>query len=96
MAEFEQVDINSFFDSTESTPAEPEKTEFLTKKQKSLIEEAMPLIREKDPEKAKQKFTQMQTGNMNFGKYMQAVSSERMKEYMTVKSKMQDILKQIV
>lgn len=53
MAEFEQVDINSFFDSTESTPAEPEKTEFLTKKQKSLIEEAMPLIREKDPEKAK-------------------------------------------
>lgn len=35
------------------------------------------------------------SGNMNFGKYMQAVSDERMKEYMAVKCRMRDILKQI-
>jgi len=35
------------------------------------------------------------SGNMNFGKYMQAVSSERMQEYQTIKCRMQDVLKQI-
>lgn len=32
---------------------------------------------------------------MNFGKYMQAVSPERMKEYQAIKCRMQDVLKQI-
>ena len=35
------------------------------------------------------------SGNFDFGKYMQAVSDERMKEYMAIKCRMQDILKQI-
>ncbi len=35
------------------------------------------------------------SGNFNFGKYMQAVSSDRMKEYVAVKCRMQDVLKQI-
>lgn len=35
------------------------------------------------------------SGRMDFGKYMQAVSEERMKEYMVVKCRMQDILKQL-
>lgn len=35
------------------------------------------------------------SGRMDFGKYMQAVSAERMKEYMLVKCRMQEILKQL-
>lgn len=35
------------------------------------------------------------SGTMDFGKYMQAVSEDRMKEYMVVKCRMQDVLKQI-
>lgn len=35
------------------------------------------------------------SGTMNFGKYMQAVSAERMEEYEMVKYRMQEVLKQI-
>lgn len=49
---FESVDINSFFDTTTEKPATPEKTEILSKKQKALVAEIMPIVREKDPERA--------------------------------------------
>ncbi|MCQ2589895.1 MAG: hypothetical protein MJ179_05675 [Treponema sp.] len=45
---FEQVDISAFFDNT--TPQEPqhEKIEMLTKKQKALLDEVMPIIKQSD------------------------------------------------
>lgn len=50
--DFEQIDINQFFDSQNTFSVQEEKAEMLTKKQKELISQAMPIIREIDSEKA--------------------------------------------
>lgn len=49
---FEQIDINSFFDTEKEKEISTDKTEILSQKQKDLINEVMPILREKDPEKA--------------------------------------------
>ena len=49
---FEQIDINSFFDADTSSE-ESQKIEVLTKKQRSLINETMPIVTALDPERAK-------------------------------------------
>ncbi len=49
---FEQIDINSFFDADTSSQ-ESQKIEVLTKKQRSLINETMPIVTSLDPERAK-------------------------------------------
>ncbi len=50
--EFEQVDINSFFDNGAITTANDEKVELLTEKQKQLIDQIMPVIKASDKERA--------------------------------------------
>ena len=50
--EFEQVDLSTFFDEQSQGPEQKEKAEMLTTKQKQLIQEVMPLIKQSDPEKA--------------------------------------------
>ena len=50
--DFEQVDLNTFFDAQSLITDSNEKAEMLTTQQKQLIQEVMPLIRERDPEKA--------------------------------------------
>ena len=51
--DFEQVDLSTFFDSQSQGPEQNEKAEMLTTQQKQLIQEVMPLIKQIDPEKAK-------------------------------------------
>ena len=50
--DFEQVDLSTFFDEQSQSPERNEKAEMLTTKQKQLIQEVMPLIKQVDPEKA--------------------------------------------
>mgnify|MGYP003295084786 CR=1 FL=1 len=47
--EFEQIDVDSFFDSPSVDSSKEEKAEPFSKKQKSLINEIMPEIQKKDP-----------------------------------------------
>ena len=50
--DFEQVDLNTFFDTQSLAADQNEKAEMLTTQQKQLIQEVMPLIKQIDPEKA--------------------------------------------
>ena len=50
--DFEQIDLNTFFDSQDANPVHDEKAEMLTTRQKNLIQEVMPQIKAVDPEKA--------------------------------------------
>ena len=50
--DFEQVDLSTFFDEQSQSPERNEKAEMLTTRQKQLIQEVMPLIKQSDPEKA--------------------------------------------
>ncbi len=52
VSDFEQVNISSFFETESEKPVQEEKVEFLSKKQKALIDEVMPIVKELDPEKA--------------------------------------------
>lgn len=49
--EFEQVDLSSFFDEQTQTLQPQQKFEMLTQKQKELLDEVLPIIYEKDPDK---------------------------------------------
>ena len=44
--DFEQVDLNTFFDTQSLAADQNEKAEMLTTQQKQLIQEVMPLIKE--------------------------------------------------
>ena len=50
--EFEQIDINSFFDSSELVDKNKVKAEIFTKRQRDLLNQLMPLIMSQDKEKA--------------------------------------------
>lgn len=50
--EFEQIDVNSFFDLDQKNEPPKKTVGMLTEKQKSLIEEAMPIIQAVNPDKA--------------------------------------------
>lgn len=50
--DFEQIDINTFFGIEQEEEKAEEHIEVLTKKQRSLVNEALPIIQEQDPEKA--------------------------------------------
>lgn len=51
-SQFEQVDISSFFDTSEESLSTTEKVEMLTERQKELINEILPFIKSIDPEKS--------------------------------------------
>lgn len=52
LQDFEQVDINSFFDENTDTPIPEQKAEMLTERQKNLIQNILPEIQKIDKEKA--------------------------------------------
>lgn len=51
--QFEQVDISSFFETSDTSIEASEKIEMLTDRQKKLINEIFPIIKSIDPEKAR-------------------------------------------
>ena len=61
--EFEQIDINSFFDSSELVDKNKDKAEIFTKRQRDLLNQLMPLIMSQDKEKAAIFLTELQTWN---------------------------------